>query len=106
MRDLRQKAYQNTTWRKTRETYLRLHPLCEECLKKGKVTPATSIHHKESPFKGGEVNYTLLTDFNNLESICHECHGEIHSKGKVDNPEETYNYLKSLLPDDKHKEDN
>ena len=105
MRDLRQQAYQNTQWRKTREQYLRLNPLCEECLKKGKVTAASSVHHKESPFKTGEINYTLLLDFDNLEAICHECHGELHSKGHVDNPEENYNYLKSLL-DDNNKKDN
>ena len=105
MRDLRQQAYQNTQWRKAREQYLRLNPLCEECLKQGKVTPASSVHHKESPFKTGEINYSLLLDFNNLEAICESCHGQIHSKGKVDNPEENYKFLKSLL-DDNNKKDN
>lgn len=79
MRKLRQKAYQNTEWRKLREVYMHEHPLCDECLKKGKVTPATDVHHKKSPFKGGEVNYNLLLDYDNLESVCKDCHGAIHA---------------------------
>lgn len=80
MRKLRQDAYNQTSWKKVRKTYLLQHPLCEECLKKGKVTPATSVHHIKSPFKGGETNQFLLLDYNNLESVCHECHSEIHNK--------------------------
>lgn len=79
MRKLRQKAYQNKEWRKLREVYMHEHPLCDECLKKGKVTPATDVHHKKSPFKGGEVNYNLLLDYDNLESVCKDCHGAIHA---------------------------
>lgn len=80
MRKLRQQAYNTTQWRQTRETYLKQHPLCEECLNKGKVTPASSVHHIDSPFKTGEINYHLLLDFDNLMAICHECHGEHHAK--------------------------
>lgn len=80
MRKLRQKAYQNRHWRKLRDTYLKEHPICADCLAKGKVTPATSVHHIKSPFKGGEVNYNLLLDYNNLMSLCHECHGERHAE--------------------------
>lgn len=80
MRQLRQSAYNTTAWRQTRETYLKQHPLCEDCLSKGKVTPATSVHHIKSPFKGGEINHHLLLDFDNLMAICHQCHGEHHAK--------------------------
>lgn len=79
MRKLRQEAYQNTAWRKMRDTYLVSHPICERCLEKGKVTPATDIHHKRSPFKKGEINWTLLLDYDNLMSLCKECHGELHA---------------------------
>lgn len=79
MRKLRQKAYQNTTWRKLREEFMHKHPLCEECLRNGKVTPATDVHHIRTPFKGGEVNYALLLDPENLMSLCKDCHGQIHA---------------------------
>ena len=80
MRKLRQKAYQNKHWRSLRDLYIKEHPVCADCLGKGKVTPATSIHHIKSPFKNGEVNMTLLLDYNNLVSLCTECHGIRHAE--------------------------
>lgn len=79
-RELRQKYYNTTEWRKLRESYMKQHPVCEECLNKGKITPATSVHHKTSPFKNGNCNKALFLDYNNLEAVCHECHAEIHNK--------------------------
>jgi 5-methylcytosine-specific restriction endonuclease McrA len=79
-RELRRKAYNNTTWRKLREVYFHEHPLCEKCLETGKITAAEDVHHKKSPFKNGEINYNLLLDKNNLMSVCKQCHAEIHNK--------------------------
>lgn len=82
-RDLRRKAYADSRWNGkngVRAAYFALHPLCEECLKKGKVTPGDSVHHKESPFKGNEVDWNLMLDYNNLETVCKDCHGEIHAR--------------------------
>ena len=80
MRLLRRKAYNSKIWRKLRDSYLKQNPLCANCLRNGKVVPAEDIHHKISPFKGGEINWTLLLDPENLESLCKECHGEEHQK--------------------------
>lgn len=80
MRELRQKAYQNSSWRKMRDTYLHEHPLCEDCLAKGKVTAATDVHHIRSPFRKGEVNWMMLLDYNNLMSLCKPCHAERHNR--------------------------
>ena len=88
MRKLRQKAYQDAKWRKERDTFLKEHPLCDDCLAKGKVTPATSIHHLKSPFKNGEINWNLLYDWDNLVSLCHECHGERHAEEQGHKPPE------------------
>lgn len=98
MRKLRQDAYQNTAWRKMRDTFLHEHPICEECLKKGKVTPATDVHHIRSPFSKGEVNYTLLMDYDNLMALCKECHGNIHAKqqGHI-SPEEILKQIAALF---------
>lgn len=80
MRRLRANAYNSTEWRKLREIYMREHPLCEECLSKGKTVPAEDIHHIESPFKNGETNHLLLLDYNNLKAVCKECHANIHNR--------------------------
>lgn len=100
MRKLRAQAYNNTAWRKMRDTYMKEHPICEECLKKGKVTPAEDIHHRKSPFRGGEVNYGLLLDYDNLMALCKDCHGEIHAKqqGHI-SPEEIIKMLDELFED-------
>lgn len=94
-RQLRQKAYNMSGWRKLRMKYLKEHPLCEECLKRNKVTPADQVHHKRSPFKKGEINYELFLDPNNLESICAECHGMLHGGGMK--PEDILKELEMLL---------
>lgn len=106
MRQLRQKAYQNTAWRKERDTYLHEHPLCEECLKNGKITPAQDIHHKKSPFKNGEINWNLLYDENNLMSLCKECHGNIHAaqQGHI-SAEEVLRQLDELFDENKPDSD-
>ena len=80
MKKLRQKAYQSKEWRELRDTYIRMHPLCEECIKKNIVTPAQDVHHIKSPFTKGNINYHLLLDMNNLESVCKVCHAEIHNR--------------------------
>lgn len=100
MRKLRQAAYQNTAWRKMRETYLKEHPLCEDCLAKGKVTPATDVHHLTSPFKKGEVNYNLLLNYGNLAALCKECHGNRHAaeQGHI-SAEEVLRQLDALFDD-------
>lgn len=95
-RELRQKYYNTTEWRKLREAYLKQHPVCEECLNKGKVTPAEDIHHRISPFKNGECNKALLLDYNNLMSLCKKCHNMIHSKQNNPNYKTVEEQIKEL----------
>lgn len=104
MRELRRKAYNNTAWRKMRDTYLHEHPICEECLKKGKITPAEDIHHKKSPFKGGEINYGLLLDYDNLMAVCKKCHQLIHNQ-KALSAEEIIRQLDALFDENIPDED-
>lgn len=100
MRLLRRKAYNNTTWRKLRDSYLKQNPLCANCLRNGKVVPAEDIHHKISPFKGGEINWTLLLDPENLESLCKECHGIEHQKENgYRSPQEIIDALDAFFAD-------
>lgn len=109
-RELRKKAYANPQWRKLRNTYIHAHPLCEECLSQGKITPAEDIHHMNSPFKSGAINWTMLLDENNLKALCKECHGQIHSKqqGHI-SPQDILKQLDDLfndnIPDEYFEED-
>ena len=83
-----------------RDSYLKQNPLCANCLRNGKVVPAEDIHHKISPFKGGEINWTLLLDPENLESLCKECHGEEHQKENgYRSPQEIIDALDAFFSD-------
>jgi len=61
------------TWEKIRKLYADTHPFCEECFKRGIITPVEHVHHK-LPLKEGGTN-----DFENLESLCKSCHRAIHN---------------------------
>ena len=57
-------------WQKLRDRFIRQHPYCEECFRKGKLVMATDVDHI-IPHRGDQ---RLLYDEANLQSLCHECH--------------------------------
>lgn len=78
---LRVKLYNKKAWKRLRLGYLMYHPLCEMCEKEKKVTPATDVHHINSPFEDGltdEERIGRLLDANNLMSLCQYHHGLTH----------------------------
>ena len=84
---LRVKLYNNKKWKKLREGYLISHPLCEKCSEQDKVTPATDVHHINSPFDDGlteEERIGRLMDIHNIIAICHRCHGLLHHQEQID----------------------
>ena len=97
---LRRKFYNSTQWQKLRLEFVKMHPLCERCLSKGKVTAGEQVHHKRSPFdyKTGKINWELGLDPENLECLCAECHGMEHAQEKgYKSPEEILKELDNLL---------
>ncbi len=59
-------------WKRIRDRYAQEHPLCEICLKEGRLTPVDEVHHILPVSQGG----THATE--NLMSLCHSCHTKIH----------------------------
>ena len=59
-------------WKRIRDRYAAEHPLCEHCLKDGRLTPVQEVHHILPVSKGG----THARD--NLMSLCQSCHTKIH----------------------------
>lgn len=57
-------------WRKARALYLERHPLCAECLKERKATPATVVDHI-IPHRGDPA---LFWDVDNWQPLCKPCH--------------------------------
>lgn len=77
----RRRIYQSQRWRMLRLTKLTDAPLCEMCAKKGIIKPAVDIHHIIS-FMSTDDEYrrkALAYDYNNLMSLCKECHQFIHN---------------------------
>lgn len=75
----RQKVYQTTKWKKMRLAKLMTSPLCEICLSKGITNIAIDIHHIDSFMAyTGLKRMNKAFDFNNLQSLCKECHSKEH----------------------------
>ena len=62
----------NYAWSKYRLKYLRLHPLCVMCLKKGIYTPATVIDHI-TPVENGQADPLFWVE-DNHQALCRDYH--------------------------------
>lgn len=59
-------------WKRIRDRYAKEHPLCERCLKEGRITPMDEVHHILPVNRGGG------NEESNLMSVCKSCHNKIH----------------------------
>lgn len=91
-------------WRKLRELKIKNNPLCEVC---GDM--ATEVHHIK-PLLDYRNNEALMQElaynYDNLQSVCHKCHKQIHfelnkNKTKITtkeiNKEKTEDFFKKYL---------
>lgn len=83
-RKARQKVYNSSKWKVLRVAKLQESPLCEKCLKEGKITPSVHVHHIQSFTQSiDELQLQQLAyDYDNLMSLCAECHQKIHNEQK------------------------
>src|SRR5690554_3008233 len=73
MTEVSQSGFYNTReWTKTRNTYIKLHPLCIDCQKKGRYVEAKYVDHI-IPLTMDNLHIYGL-DWNNLQSLCAKCH--------------------------------
>lgn len=63
------KFYKGTRWQKLRRMFLAKHPLCEVCLREGRIEPAKIVDHIKEITDGG-ARY----DEDNLQALCLSCH--------------------------------
>lgn len=73
-------CYGSPTWKHLRLSKLIECPLCERCKEEGKITPATDVHHKITWQDKGQEWRTYAFDYENLMSLCEECHYAIHNE--------------------------
>ena len=63
--------YWSKEWKKIRESALiRDNYLCQDCLKLGRITKATDVHHIIKL----KIDYKKRNDIDNLVSLCKKCH--------------------------------
>ena len=71
--------YKRAVWVKLRRQALeRDHYLCQECLRRGRITKAREVHHVRPLEEYPELGLTL----SNLESLCHDCHERTKERKK------------------------
>ena len=68
------RAHYNREWEKISKHFLQKHPLCMECEKNNRLTPATEVHHIIPVADGGTNSY------DNLAALCKSCHSRITFK--------------------------
>ena len=79
MQKFAEKFYKSKTWQRTRATiWSRDRGLCQDCLRKGLITPAVEVHHiiELTPTNIDRPEITLNPD--NLISLCKDCHAKRH----------------------------
>lgn len=76
-------VYNTGRWTTLRNIKMQNNPICECCLTKSIITPAQEVHHIVPFMTGADINQKLWLgfDYNNLESLCIECHHSKHKKG-------------------------
>lgn len=66
----------NYRWQKAREGFLKKHPACVYCERKGIIEEATVVDHIR-PHRGDKK---LFWDRNNWQSLCGRCHSSVKQR--------------------------
>lgn len=78
--------YLTPQWRRFRDSYIRRHPLCEQCLLDGRRdTPSRMVDHVTPLSDGG-----AKTSDDNAMAMCWKCHGIKTAQNKVKNMNENH----------------
>ena len=75
------KFYNSKQWRATRNYYIQMHPLCEECKrqKPERITSGYCVDRVKPITLGGHK-----TDTSNLQTLCRACHDKKSSQEAVE----------------------
>jgi 5-methylcytosine-specific restriction protein A len=73
--------YHSAGWQTLAKAQLQRMPMCEECYRQGRITPAVIADHIVSI----DDDYTRRYDPSNLQSLCRACHNRKHGRGQFAN---------------------
>lgn len=73
-------VYNTKKWKDLRLLKLSKNPLCEMCFEREIIKLAIDVHHIKEIDSVENINekQKLGFDWNNLKSLCKECHKEVH----------------------------
>ena len=77
----KQRIYNSSEWRRLRDAKLEQQPLCERCLEQGYYVSARCVHHKvpiETARNYEEMKRLAFCAMSGLQSLCYQCHSDIH----------------------------
>ena len=81
MRQAGDEFYWTPQWRKCRKDYLKkVGGLCERCKEKGRLVPASIVHHTVHLTQENKDDPNVAYSFDNLEALCSFCHNAEHHK--------------------------
>ena len=73
--------YKSQAWKSIRQTAItRDAYLCQDCLAKGRYTPAEEVHHITELTPQNITDPEISLNLSNLVSLCRECHRARHEK--------------------------
>jgi 5-methylcytosine-specific restriction enzyme A len=75
--------YNSDRWRKARLAHLARQPLCQECMRQGRVVEARIVHHIQERLDRPDLAF----DRANLESLCSPCHTRGHARKRNEHGE-------------------
>lgn len=71
--------YKSAAWKRCRASYLvSVGSLCERCLAKGLIVPATQVHHKIKLTPDNLNDPAITLNHDNMEALCMDCHQAEH----------------------------
>ena len=74
-----ERFYTTRAWKKCRKTFLESRGgLCEICLSKGLIEPATEVHHKIHLTVDNLSDTNISLNPDNLMALCESCHHDQH----------------------------
>ena len=80
-KDYARAFYNSTAWDNCRKAYAKsVGGLCERCLREGRYTPGTVVHHKTHITPGNITNPEVTLAWDNLMLVCQDCHAAEHRK--------------------------
>lgn len=75
--DAASRLYHTNRWKRASKEFLAKHPLCDECGRQGKVTPAEHTDHI-TPHRG---DVGLFWDVSNWQPLCASCNAKKARRG-------------------------